>query len=104
MESFTSKYKKRHNNFSAYYTSEDRLTYCKVIEGLMNKLRNKYSPIQWRHFTDFSKIILKQVLLHNSNKKQPMPIAYGSNIKKIYNDLRKVFDKSSMKNIVGIYA
>ena len=59
-------YRKRHNDFSAFFSSEGSLTYCNDVEGLMNKLGNQYSPIQWRLFIDSSKYSLKAVLLHNS--------------------------------------
>ena len=59
----------------------------------MNNLDNQYSPIQWRFFIDSSKCSLKAVLLHNSNKKQSLLIAHGSNIKETYRNLSNILAK-----------
>jgi hypothetical protein len=46
---------------------ERGLVACTDIDGLMQTLNINHIPLDWRLFTDSSKLSLKAVLLHNGN-------------------------------------
>ena len=48
---------------------------------------------EWRLFIDGSVSSLKAVLLHGSNRKSPISLAMGINIKEIYKTLKDIMEK-----------
>jgi len=86
-------YRERHHEFSRFFKLEKSLVYCCDVEGLMNKLRIKFVPSQWRLFIDSSIHSLKAVLLHNGNVKPSVPIAHGIDLKETYENLKNIIEK-----------
>lgn len=88
-------YRKRQAAFQTFYTVDDSntLTYCNDIHGLVNKLELNYIADDWRLFIDGSVSSLKAVLLHKSNKKPSIPLAFGTNMKESYETLADILDK-----------
>lgn len=75
-------YRTRDESFRIYFTQDEDLVYCHDITGLMNDLKkNVYKAEEWRLIIDSSKRSLKAVLLHNSNKYAPIPIAHSVSLK-----------------------
>jgi len=54
------------------------LVYCDNIQELMEEMQLDHTSGQWRHFTDWSKVSLKAVLLYNRNEFPSIPVAHGS--------------------------
>jgi len=60
----------------------------------MDKLKPKiYRAAEWRLFIDSSKRSLKAVLLHNTNKYAPIPIAHSTVLKEEYRNIEMVLTK-----------
>lgn len=86
-------YRTRNEEFQQYFSeksfSEGKLVYCNNIEGLMNELKPKaYKGHEWRLFIDSSKRSLKGVLLHNTNRYAPIPVAHSTTMKEAYKSLK----------------
>jgi hypothetical protein len=58
----TSKYRKRHETFAAYYVVSDSLCYCHDVRGLFDDIGIEHNPEEWRLFIDSSTRSLKAVL------------------------------------------
>lgn len=69
------------------------ITYCANIEGLFKELDIIYCSEQWRLFIDGSVNSVKVVLLHNGNLLPSIPIAYTTDLKENYNDVKKIMTK-----------
>lgn len=61
-------YRKRHVEFSVYFTVDGNLCYCTDLNGLFAAIGIEHVPSQWRLFIDSSSRSLKAVLLHNGNE------------------------------------
>jgi len=60
----------------------------------MDKLKPKiYRAAEWRLFIDSSKLSLKGVLLHNTNKYAPISIAHSTVLKEEYRNIEMVLTK-----------
>lgn len=87
-------YRTRDKSFRKYFTQDEDLVYCHDVTGLMNDLKkNVYKAEEWRLFIDSSKRSLKAVLLHNSNKYAPIPIAHSVTLKEEYKNIEIVLHK-----------
>ena len=69
--------------------------------AVMDVLDHEHKTTEWRLFIDSSKTSLKAVLLHNGNKFPSVPIAYATNMKETYENLKILLEKFSMTSIVG---
>ena len=54
-------YRKRHAQFSVYFTVDGNLCYCKDVNGLFAAIGIEHVPLQWRLFIDSSSRSLKAV-------------------------------------------
>jgi len=59
----------------------------------MDVLDHEHKTTECRLFIDSSKTSLKTVLLHNGNKFPSVPIAYGTNLKETYENLKILLEK-----------
>lgn len=85
--------KKRQAEFIPFFETENDISYCVDIHGLMQALHIDYDVEDWRLFIDASKSGLKAVLLHNDNIFMPVPIAYSRTLKETYASMRLIFEK-----------
>ena len=60
-----------HQQLVPSFRKEEDLVFCYDVDGLINALRIKHGPQEWRLFIDSSKLSLKGVLLHNGNNIHP---------------------------------
>ena len=79
--------------FQDFYSEENDLVYCNNICAVMDVLDHEHKTIEWRLFIDSSKT-MKTVLLHNGNKFPSVPIAYASNMKETYENLKILLEKT----------
>jgi len=88
-------YRSRQTEFQKFYAvnGTNTFTYCIDIEGVVNKLGMAYAADDWRLFIDGSVSSLKAVLLHNTNNKPSIPLAYGTNMKESYETLQNILAK-----------
>jgi len=77
----------------AFFRKEDDLVFCYDVGGLMNALRIKHDPQEWRLFIDSSKLSLKAVLLHNGNQHPSIPIGHAVHLKETYENLKQLLNK-----------
>ena len=85
-------YRKRHQELEPFFRKEGDLVFCSDIEGLMNALKIKHDPQEWRLFVDSSKLSLKAVLLHNGNSLPSIPVAHAVHMKETYDNLKQLLN------------
>lgn len=85
--------KNRQAEFIPFFETENNLTFCSNIRGLMEALHIDYDVEDWRLFIDASMSGLKAVLLHNDNAYMPAPVAYSRVLKETYASMRMIFNK-----------
>lgn len=85
--------KNRQAEFIPFFKTENDLSFCIDIFGLMATLNIDYDVADWRLFIDASKSGLKAVLLHNDHAYMPIPIAYSRFLKETYNSMKLIFEK-----------
>ena len=83
----------RQEEFQDFYSEENDLVYCNNICAVMDVLDHEHKTTEWRLFIDSSKTSLKIVLLHNGNKFPSVPIAYATNMKETYENLKILLEK-----------
>lgn len=76
--------KNRQAEFVPFFKTENNLSFCSNIRGLMTALNIDYDVEDWRLFIDASKSGLKAILLHNDHAYMPVPVAYSSVLKGTY--------------------
>ena len=76
-----------------FFRKEDDLVFCYNVDGLMNVLRIKYDPLEWRLFIGSLKLSLKAVLLHNGNQHPSIPVAHTVHMKETYENLKQLLNK-----------
>lgn len=86
------KYRKRQSDLQKCFTTDNTRTfaYCEDTKKLMEQMEILYDPNDWRLFIDSSKQSLKAVLLHKTNSKPSVPIAYSTDTKETYIKLEKI--------------
>jgi hypothetical protein len=70
--------------------------YCNNICGVDNVLDPEYYTSEWKLIIDSSKISLKAVVLQNGNKVPSVPLAYETNMKENYKNLKILLEKYSI--------
>lgn len=86
-------FRNRQEEFQDFYSEENSLVYCNNICSVMNALHHEHNSTDWRLFIDSSKTSLKAVLLHNGNKFPSVPIAYTTNMKETYDNMKFLLEK-----------
>lgn len=51
-------------------------------------MKTQYRADDWRLYMNTSKLTLKTVILHNTNSKSSIPIAYSTHIEETYNSVK----------------
>lgn len=87
-------YRKRQRLLQKFFLVNDKKTYayCNIVTELMKAMGIEYEPDDWRLFIDGSKTSLKAVLLHISNNKPSIPVAYSTETKETYDVLKKMLE------------
>ena len=80
-------------DFQDFYSEQNNLVYCNNIFAVMVILDHEQKTTEWRPFFDSSKTSLKAVVLHNGNKYPSVPLAYATNMKEIYENLKILLEK-----------
>ena len=70
-------HRKRHEDLVQFFKMERGLVACTDIDGLMQTLDINHNPLDWRLFTDSSKLSLKVVLLQNGNALPYVPVGHS---------------------------
>ena len=87
-------HRKRHEEFSQFFTKPKDLVFCNNIRDLLLKLGIKeYTPEDWSLFIDSWKRSLKCVLLHNGNLHASIPNAHSTTLKENYEEITMVLEK-----------
>ena len=95
---------KRYEDLVNFFKMERSLVACNDIDGLLKKLNISHNPLDWRLFTDSSKLSLKTVLLHNGNTLPSIPVGHSlhnesyENVNILMDAI--VYDKSNGKSVV----
>jgi hypothetical protein len=84
---------------------ERDLVDCSDIDGLMKTLNINHNPLDWRLFTDSSKLSLKAVLLHNGNTLPSIPVGHSMHNKESHKNVNILmdainYDKSNGNSVV----
>jgi len=82
-------------DFSVYFEVVQDLCYCKDVNGLFNAVGIEHEPTQRQLFIDSFTQKLSAVLLHNGNKYPSIPLAYSIQIKKGYENVKKLLLKTN---------
>jgi len=98
-------YLKRHEDLVQFFKMERGLVACNDIDGLMQTLHINHNLLDWRLFTDSSKLSLKAVLLHNGNTLPSIPVGHSVHDKELYENVNILmdainYDKSNGKSVV----
>ena len=70
-------YRKMHEDLVQFFKMERGLVACTDIDGLMQTLSINHIPLDWRLFTDSSKLSLKAVIVHNVNTLPSIPLGHS---------------------------
>jgi len=81
-------YRKRHKDLVHFFKIERGLVACTDIDGLMQTLNINYNPLNWRLFTDSSKLSLNAVLLHNGNTIPSILVRHSVHNKESYENMK----------------
>jgi len=93
----------RQEEFQDLFSEENDLVYCNSICAVMDVLDHEHKTTEWRLFIDSLKTSLKAVLFHSAKKYPPVPLAYATNMKETYENLKILLKKFSMTSTVGPY-
>ena len=80
--------RKRHEEFSCFFSKEDGLCFCHDVKGLFKEIGIPCRISEWRLFIDSSTKSLKAVLLHNGNKFPSIPLAHSVHLKENYDSIK----------------
>lgn len=89
-----SAYRKRQADLQKMFSVNDSKTYsyCSDVTALMASMNIEHKPEEWRLFIDSSTTSLKAVLLHKTNLKPSIPVAYSTDTKETYNILKTILE------------
>lgn len=78
----------RESELSNFFTNHGKFVACHDVDGLLNAMDIEHKPDDWRLFIDASTKSLKVVLLHNGNELPSIPLAYSTEMKECYFDMK----------------
>ena len=84
--------RKRHCNFSRFFSLQDELCYCHDVRGFFQAIAISCNTNDWRLFIDSSSRSLKAVLLHNTNQCPSIPSAHSIVMKENYQNVKALLD------------
>jgi len=70
-------YRKKHEHLVHFFKMERGLVTCTDIDGLIQTLNINHNRLDWRLFTESSKLSLKAVLLHSGNTLPSIPVGHS---------------------------
>ena len=79
--------------FQYFCSEENDLVYGNNICAVMDVLDHEHKTTEWKLFFEFFKTSLKAVLLHNGKKCPSVTVAYATNVKETYENLKIVLEK-----------
>ena len=71
-----------------YKSKKDEVCFCSDINGLISEIGIEHFPSDWRLFIDSNHVSLKAVLLYNSSHYPSMPVAFSSQKKESYENVK----------------
>lgn len=85
-------FRNRQKVYQNYFLMNDEKTYayCNRVPELMREMGIEHNPDEWRLFIDSSTASLKAGLLHVTNKKPSIPVAYSTETSETYDVLKKI--------------
>lgn len=86
-------YRGRHSDFKDCFSEENGIVFCNDICSVMETLGLQHWPDEWRLFIDSSKVSLKAVLLHIGNELPSIPVAYVTDLKETYQNMKVILEK-----------
>ena len=84
--------RKRHCNFSRFFSLQDELCYCHDVRGLFQAIGIPCNTNDWRLFIDSSSRSLKVVLPHNTNRCPSIPLPHSVVMKENYHTVKALLD------------
>ena len=81
-------YRKRHEYPVHFVKMERGRVACTDTDELMQTLNINHNPLDWRLFTDSSKLSLKAVLFHNGNTQHSIPVVHSVHNKEPYENMK----------------
>lgn len=92
-------FRKRQEELQNFFhvTEDKKSAFCNNIELLMRHMGINYDANEWRLFIDSSSNSLKAVLLHTTNKKPIIPIAYSTDTHETYARMKDIIEKVEYK-------
>ena len=82
-------------NLVQFFNTERGVVACTDIDGLMQTLNINHNPLDWRLFTDSSKLSLKAVLLHNGNTLPSIAVGHSMHYKGSYENINILRDATN---------
>ena len=86
-------YHGRHEEFKDSFSQKDGVVFCNDVCSIMEVLGHEYNPDQWRLFSDWSKVSLKVVPLHNGNRFHSIPLAHATKMRENYKSMKLLLGK-----------
>lgn len=80
--------RKRHHTFSRCFSQEEEICFCSDLCGLFSEIGIEHVASEWRLFIDSNSVSLKAVLLHNGNQYPSIPVAFSSQKKESYHNVK----------------
>ena len=76
----------------------ENFVFCNDMDGMVDAMGIKHTAKKWCLFINTSKVSLKVVLLHNSNKLPSIPIGYVFHMKETYDNIGKILCRIWLSN------
>ncbi|GFG31131.1 hypothetical protein Cfor_10720, partial [Coptotermes formosanus] len=86
-------FRNHQDEFQDLYSEENDLVICNNICTVMDVLGHEHKTSDWRLFIDYSKTSLGVVLLPNGNNFPSVPLAYATNMKETYENMKILLEK-----------
>lgn len=91
-------YRARQKDLVHFFQMDGALCFCNDVDGLMESLGMQHRPEEWRLFIDSSKLSLKAVLLHITNKEQSVPVGHAVHMKETYENMEHLLRSIKYEN------
>jgi len=83
----------RQNEFKEFFSQENDPVFGNHVCSVTDALRHQHDPNERHLFTDSSKVNVNAVLLCKRNKFPLVPIAYATNLKESYENIKLLLEK-----------
>lgn len=82
--------RERSKKYAECFRQIGKFCFCEEIPLLFERMKQPFSPKDWRLFIDGAKNSVKFVLLHNGNELPSIPVAYGVGIGEEYETIQTI--------------